>query len=249
MFFTFCPNDVQLTIGNVDFDQVIVLDQGNGAAFNGFRRDVTNAGTGAGTGETAIRNQGNRVVQRLVIYDRIGSHVHFRHTGPFRTFIADNDDTILWNLPFNNRIIGSFFRVEYQRLTNVMVHFRYRCRIFDNAAIRCNIPFHNGYRTIHRSFFRRCNDIFRANTKVAQVTVAAFKEAIFPKCFQIFTQRLARAGHDIQVQLIPDQPFNHGHATGHPEHFTDIFAIRLYIYEVLDFAVDFIKDFRIQFDT
>ena len=185
------------------------------------------------------------MIQRLVVDDGIGRHVHFRHARAFRPFIADDNDGVLGILPLDDSVIGRFFRVEDQCLSRMMVHFRYGRRVFDDPAVGGDIALHDGDRAVHFRLFRRRDDVFRFDAEIAQMSMAAGKEIVFPELFQIFAQSLARTGHDIEIQLIPDQPFHHGHAAGHPEHFPYIGAVGLYVDQMLDFAVHFIKYFRV----
>ena len=197
------------------------------------------------TGETAIRYEGNRAVQAFVKGNGIGRHEAFRHTGALRAFITDKENVTLVDLTGNDGLLAVFFRVKDPCRTDVVHHIGILdSREFNDTAIRSNIAVKNSQRAIFIGVFRFADDIFRIDTVSLEIPKTAFKEVALFNHFQIFTERTARNGQDVEVQFVFEVHLDHRNPAGIPEEFCNVFATGLYIRQILDALTDFIKHAR-----
>ena len=126
-------------VRNVNGDDVAVLYIGNGTAVDCFRRNVTDRCTAGRTGETAVCDEGNVLVQSHAGNGR-GRGEHFPHArATSRAFVPDHNDITLDDLAAGDGCNGFFFAVEHLCRSLVYQHFLGNGTPLYHTAIRCQV--------------------------------------------------------------------------------------------------------------
>ncbi len=96
----------------VDGDLVAVLDDGDGAADEGFGGDVADDEPMAAAAEASVGDEGDVFAEALA-HDGAGGGKHLAHTGAaFRAFHAHDDDVAFLDLVVKDRLQRGFFGLE-----------------------------------------------------------------------------------------------------------------------------------------
>ena len=124
---------------DVDLDDIAFLKQADFTAHRSLRADMADGCTTGRTGETAVGNQCNILIQLHAGQCR-GRVKHFAHTRTaLRALIANDNDIALVDLAAVNRFDCLFFAVEQTSRAGMLHHFRCNCALLDGTAFLGNV--------------------------------------------------------------------------------------------------------------
>ena len=122
-------------VRDVDGNHIAVLYISDVPAADGFRRNVTDGSPTGCTGESAVCDEGNVLIQSHTGNGRSRGE-HFPHTrAASRAFIPDNNHIALLDTAAADDSNRFFFAVEYLCRTSVLHHFRCNCTPLYNATV------------------------------------------------------------------------------------------------------------------
>ncbi len=133
--------DVELTVRNVEDDDVAIGDGGDGASACGFRRNMADHQTVRGAGESSVRKQSDGIAEPCA--DQRGSNgEHFTHArAAFGAFVADDDDIAGFDLVLLDGGESKFFVIENAR--GAAKTFVVAAGHFNDATFGSEIAFQN----------------------------------------------------------------------------------------------------------
>ena len=126
---------------DIKSNRIAVTNQRDGATVGRLRRDMTGHETMGRSGEPAIGKERNGITQTGA-HKSSGNPEHLAHSRPaFRTFIANHNDVVRFNLSFLHRLEGVFLAIEDTGRT--FVNHSFMPRNFNHATFRRQIAFEN----------------------------------------------------------------------------------------------------------
>ncbi len=221
--------EVEFAGGDVDFDEVAFVDEGDGAAGGGFGGDVADAAAFGGAGEAAVGDEGDGFAEAAA-GDGAGGGEHFLHAGTAaRAFVADDDDITGFDFTIHDAIEGGFLRFEYDGGAFELHHVGGDAGGFDDGAVGGEVAEEDGEATL------------------LGVGVFDFADDIVIFDFSggdIFAEGFSRNGHLVKIEsagLFGDGFEDGGDAPGAVDVFHVVFAGGSNFADVGDALGDFVE--------
>ncbi len=200
--------------------------------------------------ESPICDQRDASIDTVIAADGLGRCHHLRHSAASRALVADNDDFAGLNQALSHCVVGLLLTVEDPRLrVDNLTLIIGAGRVFDDRAVRRKVALQdrNGALLLH--LLHRENNLLPLQSVVMQISQIPIEPVILLQILQVFSQGLARHGHDIQIQIIPQHPLHHRNAAGEPECLCDLCSGRIDIADMRNLMVDLIEELDRQLHT
>ena len=111
--FTLHTHNIEATVRDVDMNEIVILDQGDGASFRGFGGDMADCRTTCRAGEASVGDQGDRLYQFRIGRNGFCRIEHLRHTASLGSFITDKESLARMYLLLQHRFDGTLLTVEH----------------------------------------------------------------------------------------------------------------------------------------
>ena len=128
-------------------------------------------------------------------------------------------------------------------------HVFFNSGVLNNGAFRSDISFQNGNGTFFFYMIFRKQDVIHGKFIVCQISCISLEKVILFHKLQIFSQRQARAGQNVQIQIFFHSQLDSGNSACKPHAFCGILAAGQDICNVGDFVVDLIEQFHRQINS
>ena len=121
--------------GDINGDEISILDNGDGAALHGFRGNVADGCTPGSARKPTIGNQRNVCIEAHARDGgRGGQHLlHARAT--LGAFVSDHQNVAFLNFTVHNSLADRLFGIEYPGGSFVPAHFIQYGRLLDHASL------------------------------------------------------------------------------------------------------------------
>src|SRR5579875_1818881 len=132
---TLHPNESQPAFRHMKLDQIIFLNQSNGATIQGLWRDMADTRAFHGPGEAPVGDESSGRVQGRISRDDSRGEIHFGHTIGTWPLVTDNYYVAWPNPALTQSVERALLKVKDARGSRVNMHFfRYRESLDDRAA-------------------------------------------------------------------------------------------------------------------
>ena len=217
---------------------------------------MTDDGAGGSTGKTSVGDQCNAAAQFLVGGDGFRGVEHFGHTAALGALVPDKDGITFLNLMVQHGGQAFFLAVEGAGTQNGLVHLFGAGGMLDHGAFGGQVAFEYGNGTVHADgLVIGMDDVLTGDmaavtlVELSQPAFAALIEAVLFQLGQVFAQRFAGNGHDVQMQVILDLFHDGGHTAGIVEALGRPAAGGTYIQQVTGTAMQAVKGVAGDLDT
>src|SRR2546430_7536228 len=202
-------HDRQPALGHVNLDQVVLLNQSDGAAIQGFGGDMPDAWALHRSREASVGNDGGGGIERGIGCDDRRGEVHLGHAVGTRSLVANHYHVARRHLTIPQRIKGCLLIVEDPRRSYMGVHLFGDREGLDHGSTGSQVAAQHGDTTIGPKGFRaRANYLAPRRLDVVQVADPLGEEAAVLDLLQVFSQHLACDGEAVQMEHIAEHQHN-----------------------------------------
>src|SRR5438128_2014306 len=182
----------QPALGHVNLDQVVLLNQSDGAAIQGFGCDMPDARTLHSSGEASVGNDGSgRIESGIGCEDRRGG-VHLGHAVGSRPLVADHHYIARRHLTLPQRIEGHLLKVEDASRSQMDMHLFGDREGLDHSSAGSQVAPQHGDTSIGpKGIGARADNLAPGYLDVVQVAEPLSEEPAVLDLLQVLSQGLA----------------------------------------------------------